>query len=40
MDNSADPDQMACQKSSDPELHGFLKKIYYGVAGHGLNNVG
>ena len=39
MDNSADPDQMACQKASDPELHGFLKKIYNGSAEHGLNNV-
>ena len=29
-----------CQKPSDLDLHCFLKKIYYGSAGHGLNNAG
>ena len=36
VENSADPDQMACQKPADLDLHFFQNKINPGAAGQGF----
>ena len=39
MENSADPVQIAPQKSADLDLHKFLKRMYPDSAGQGLTTI-